>query len=407
MTRLSIVLPTYNRRKTLEHSLNESLALTRHLDIEFIVIDDGSSDTTARYLDEVSQQDNRVRFKTIENGGPGNARNIGAAVARGQIILFMGDDTFPTSADFFDTHLRIHDSNPEPSVAVLGKMIWPRDENYPVSFVMSMIQGDGGQQFGYAHMRPFARYDWRFFYTCNVSIKSSVIDDWTTDGFSPDFRCAAFEDGEFAYRLQKKFGRFDIIYAPTSVAEHDHPYTVESFIGRQYAAGMMANVLAAKHPETAGVIGVAPLEQAMARSSSPTDDLNHADQLAVIEGIFAAARVLERQGQLGTEAWHTPFINAVFELAYGRGIVWSHPDADANRSAGYRAILEQFDRRTARIVEHEHLPSTLPLGTLTRKTTTTSSPIQAAVTATGSRLRQRLAANSHARNVYRWIKGTG
>jgi hypothetical protein len=270
---------------------------------------------------------------------------------------------------------------------------------------MSLIQGEGQQQFGFAHMRPYARYDWRFFYTANVSLKRSCVDDWMVSGFSRDFRCAAFEDGEFAYRLSKKLGSFDVIYAPTALVEHDHSYSAESFLNRQFAAGMMANVLVEKHPETAPFIGLVDLIQAMKRPVDEIDSLNEADYLAAIEGIFAWARLLDRDDQLGALAWHTPFINAAFELAYYKGVVWMFPDVNANRAAGYRYALDQLDKRMARTLEHENLASVIPSGML-RQSAEAGSSMPAASFMDGAkrRLRTRLAQSETARRIYRWLK---
>ncbi|MGB7184426.1 MAG: glycosyltransferase family 2 protein [Burkholderiaceae bacterium] len=405
MTTLSIVLPTYNRRETLERSLTEGLRLSQHLPVDYIIIDDGSSDSTADYLTQVAAKDSRVRFQSIENGGPGNARNVGAAMANGDVLLFVGDDSCPTSTEFFETHIRIHEQYREPTLAVLGKMIWPRRKEYPISFVMSMIQGEGGQQFGYAHMRPFARYDWRFFYTCNVSIKRSAVNEWSREGFSSDFRCAAFEDGEFALRLGKKLGKFDVLYAPTSVAEHDHPYNVEGFLGRQFAAGMMANVLVKKHPETAGIVGVSSLVDAMSQPVDLSQEQSQPDQLAVIEGIFASARLTDRSGQLGSQAWHTAFIGAAFELAYHKGIIWSYDMEEANRSAGYTYALELFDRRMAKVVEHEQLSTVAPMTYLNNAMLKAEPNWQRVSIGARHKIRSRLASSKRARSIYHWLKG--
>lgn len=395
---LSVVIPTYNRRRTLADALDASLMLSESLDVEFIIVNDGSSDDTAAYLEDLSARQPRVTSITTPNGGPGAARNIGASKAKGEIILFMGDDTKPTSAECFATHIRLHTQFPDQSTAVLGKVIWPQQPGYPISFVMSLIQGEGGQQFGYAHMRPYARYDWRFFYTANVSLKRSCVDNWLANGFSPDFRSYGYEDGELAFRLTKKFGKFDVLYAPTSVVAHDHQYSVASFLNRQVSAGWMTNTFVALHPDAAGLIGVAELRRVMEQHESDEDRFDRSELLAVIEGIFASAKLLERSSQIGSSAWHTSFINAVFELAYLRGAVWGHENPAANRTAGYRYALNRFDSAVAMAVERECLASVAPFTyTHKKKLFSRSSRVK-------SFLRNRLASFGLARSMYRRIK---
>lgn len=367
MALMSIVIPTFNRRRTLQVTLETLIGASRRLDVEFIIVDDGSSDDTASFLQDIAQSESRVRYETIRNSGPGQARNVGASRAKGDIILFMGDDTKPTGSECLATHIRLHEQFPDRETAVLGKVIWPQNRAYPVSFVMSLIQGDGGQQFGYAHMRPYARYDWRFFYTANASMKRSCVADWMTDGFSPDFRSYGYEDGEFAYRLTKKLGRFDVLYAPTSVATHDHQYDLAAFLNRQFSAGWMTNTFIEKHPDVAGLLGVADLRNAMSRPDSTDDKFDQADMITVIEGIFASAKLLERSGNIGSSAWHVAFVNAVFELAYLRGAAWGHHDPSANRSAGYRYALDRFDTAVAKTIEKESLASVMPLSYAKKK----------------------------------------
>lgn len=369
MTALSVVIPTFNRQKTLASTIQSCLAFSASLDVEFIIVDDGSSDGTASYLESLSQAHDHIDCMSIRNTGPGNARNIGAEAAKGDVILFLGDDTRPVSDEFFKTHLRLHERFPEETIGILGKVVWPREAGYDVTYVMSLVQGDGQQQFGFANMRPYARYDWRFFYTANVSLKRSCVSDWSKDGFSSDFRCAAFEDGEFAYRLSRRLGSFEILYAPTAIAEHDHPYSAEGFIGRQFAAGMMANVLIEKHPDTAVSIRLPDLISALNQPLDPELENDQPDYLAVIEGIFASARLLDRGGHAGASAWHASFLNAVFELAFLKGVIWTYPDAGANRGAGYRYALDRFDARMGRSLELENLASVAALSNVRQRTT--------------------------------------
>lgn len=367
MTTLSVVLPTYNRQETLAATLASCLEFARSLPVEFIVVDDGSTDGTAAFLEGLTIRHAAFQTLSTANNGPATARNLGAARASGDILLFMGDDTRPTSPDFFKTHLRLHERFPDPTTGILGKVVWPRDPAYAVTYVMSLIQGEGQQQFGYSYLRPYARYDWRFFYTANVSIKRGCVDDWSADGFSTDFRCAAFEDGEFACRLAKKLGSFQVLYAPSSIAEHDHHYDVAGFISRQFAAGMMANVLIGKHPETTDLLRLAELSNAMTESADRETGHDDADLLAVIEGIFAAARLLERNGHLGSAAWHKAFLNAVFELAFLRGFIWNFPGERADRPAGYRHALDRFDARMAHAMELDELATVAPLTVARRR----------------------------------------
>ena len=75
--KLSVIVPAYNAEKTIRESLDSILHQTRPVD-ELIVVNDGSSDGTERILQEYRDAYPACfRFRTVENGGQGRARNIG------------------------------------------------------------------------------------------------------------------------------------------------------------------------------------------------------------------------------------------------------------------------------------------------------------------------------------------
>lgn len=349
---LSIVLPTYNRAALLEETLTLCAAAAGGLDIEFIVIDDGSTDRTPQVLEAFSRTTPLVVWRSVANGGPGRARNIGADLASKEVILFLGDDIQPLSPDFFHTHARLHALSPSDRFAVLGKCVWPEQAARPVSFVMAHIQGHGGEQFGYADLDPYTFIDWRFFYTANVSVKKSIIADWLEEGFRPEFTLAAFEDNELAYRLSEQPGGFTIFYDPSSVGRHIHPYTVDGFMSRQMSAGLMAKVFLDMHP-LHEKLGVEAISDAFRQPRQPGDDAEAADFMAVLEGVKAWARILEGSGVLGREAWHEDVLFGVFEMSYLHGYTLAQADPDTNFLAGYRHIVATLMRRLKRVIHHE------------------------------------------------------
>ena len=89
---------------------------------EIIVIDDGSNDGTADFLQEfVAVTGNRCYAASLsENGGPARARNAGLAACRGRVILIIGDGLFWRTAVTADTDIQ----NELPAVmAVIGQIL--------------------------------------------------------------------------------------------------------------------------------------------------------------------------------------------------------------------------------------------------------------------------------------------
>jgi|GEM_PF-775694 len=342
---LSVVLPTFNRSTLLKDNLQRCADLSRDLDIEFIVIDDGSTDETSLRLDEMAQQFPNLTWRRVQNGGPGQARNIGASLASKEVILFIGDDIEPLDDEFFRVHARLHARNRQINFAVLGKIVWPQDQDEGTNFVMAHIQGNGGEQFGYADMLPFTFYDYRFFYTSNVSIKRTIVNNWLEEGFAKEFRFAGYEDAEFAYRMQKRPEGLKLFYDPTSVGAHHHQYNVNSFFNRQMAAGMMAAVFARLHPKVCEAIGIGDLQRAVGRPCAPGWSETVGDHLSVIEGFKSYARILEKQGNLGMEPWHDDLLAAVFAAAYSQGFLSATAVPNANFAAAYQLVMENIFKR--------------------------------------------------------------
>jgi glycosyltransferase involved in cell wall biosynthesis len=86
---VSVVLPTRNRLEDLRCAM-DSILTQSHEELEVVVVDDGSTDGTRQYLE--SLDDPRVRWTTNPRRGAGSARNAGAAVARGELLMWMDSD---------------------------------------------------------------------------------------------------------------------------------------------------------------------------------------------------------------------------------------------------------------------------------------------------------------------------
>jgi glycosyltransferase involved in cell wall biosynthesis/ubiquinone/menaquinone biosynthesis C-methylase UbiE len=353
MNGLSVVIPTHNRKDLLMQTLQRCREAAKGVDTEFVVVDDGSTDGTADSLRLLAKRMPALRWQSVNNRGPGQARNIGAAMASKDIVMFLGDDIQPSNDRFFSIHAQLHENRPEDTFAVLGKIVWPNRPDLPVNFVMGHIQGRGAEQFGYAHLMPYTFVDWRHFYTSNVSVKRSVVMNWVDDGFSNEFTLYGYEDTEFAYRMFKTRGEFKIYYDPTSLGAHCHSYSAEAFINRQISAGMMAHVFHRLHPEVASSIGIGGLLREIERPGGRETDATIADYLSVIEGIKSYVRISERRADFGGSYWHDDLLSAVFELAYGQGFVMAASMPGANLGAAYEFIVNQFFERISGVVRRE------------------------------------------------------
>jgi glycosyltransferase involved in cell wall biosynthesis len=93
MERVSIIIPIYNAEKDLAFCLNSVLNQT-YQELEIILVDDGSSDTSSMICDEYAKRDPRIMVYHRSNKGVSAARNYGIEKATGMFLLFVdADDT--------------------------------------------------------------------------------------------------------------------------------------------------------------------------------------------------------------------------------------------------------------------------------------------------------------------------
>lgn len=93
MCKLSIIVPIYNMEKYLNRCVDSLLAQTLE-DIEIILVNDGSTDRTAKILDEYRKKDKRVKLINKPNGGVSSAWIEGVKLAEGEYIGFMDPDDY-------------------------------------------------------------------------------------------------------------------------------------------------------------------------------------------------------------------------------------------------------------------------------------------------------------------------
>ncbi len=98
---VSYIVPVYNAEKFLHRTLN-AIAGQTYKNIEVILVDDGSPDSSGEICDDFCKKDSRFKCIHIKNGGVSNARNTGLQNAGGDYIMFCDSDDLP-HADIVQT----------------------------------------------------------------------------------------------------------------------------------------------------------------------------------------------------------------------------------------------------------------------------------------------------------------
>lgn len=108
---ISIIIPAYNREKYIGQCIRSAQNQT-YRDIEIIVVDDGSADSTGATCDALAVADRRIRVIHQANGGVSAARQAGIDCSGGQWICFLdSDDTLPENA--LEAYSQLIEDNPD------------------------------------------------------------------------------------------------------------------------------------------------------------------------------------------------------------------------------------------------------------------------------------------------------
>jgi len=326
---VSVVIPTFNRRRQLERTL-VGLAAQTHLDheVEVIVVSDGSTDGTDEWL-RSGATPLPVSACYQANSGPAAARNHGVGVAQAPLVLFLDDDVVPTP-DLISTHLRAH-HDLDDDLVVVGPMLTPDDVS-----LSPWVQGE--QDMLYKQYDAMVRGDWaagpRQFYTANASLARRHIE--SAGGFDVSFRRA--EDVELAYRLADAGMRFT--FAPKAVVWHYAERSFESWLANAVAYGRNDVIFGRDlgHAWLLESIGREfhlrnPLVRALTRLSLRDPRLGR----ALTHATTAATRLTTKTGP--KRAAHVT-LSALYNLEYYRGM--------ADELGGASELLAYFDAATSR-----------------------------------------------------------
>lgn len=127
MPKISVVMPAYNAEKYIREAIDSILAQT-FTDFEFIIIDDGSKDSTAAIVQSYS--DSRIRFYQNErNMGVAATLNRGLDLAQGEYIARMDADDI-SLPERFEKQVDVLDNNKSIAICGSNAIVFSQEREY-------------------------------------------------------------------------------------------------------------------------------------------------------------------------------------------------------------------------------------------------------------------------------------
>lgn len=90
---ISVVIPVYNIEDYLERCVT-SVCDQTYRNLEIVLVDDGSTDSSGALCDRLAQKDARIKVFHKQNGGSSSARNLGISKATGEFVGFVDSDDY-------------------------------------------------------------------------------------------------------------------------------------------------------------------------------------------------------------------------------------------------------------------------------------------------------------------------
>jgi glycosyltransferase involved in cell wall biosynthesis len=224
---ISVVVCTYNGSATI-HDCMKGLMAMDYPNYEVIVVDDGSTDTTAQIVNTYP-----VKLITTPNEGLSSARNKGLYASAGEIIAYLDDDAYPdphwlrylAAAYLHSDHAGIGGPNiAPPEDGPIAKCV----ANSPGGPVHVLLSDEMAE-----HIPG-----------CNMSFRKDVLLE--IGGFDSIYR-AAGDDVDVCWRVQQT-GR-TIGFHPSAVVWHHRRNSIKAYWNQQKGYGKAEALLEAKWPE--------------------------------------------------------------------------------------------------------------------------------------------------------------
>jgi glycosyltransferase involved in cell wall biosynthesis len=322
MLRITVIIPTHNRRDSLLRLLNGLNAQNAAGSVDVIIIADGCTDDTVETL---ARSTFRFPVQVVEQmpgRGAAAARDLGASRATGDTLLFIDDDIEPFP-ELLPTHVRLHAQAVE--LVVIGAPVPVRNASFGFQRIAAWAWWE--QQFE-RMSQPGYRFVYHDFFTGVLSVSTALFR--RVGGFDHAFEQCR-DDSELGLRLLRTGAA--VVFSRDGGGIHHELRNLRQLLHRKLAEGKADVRLARRYPEllpTLRIVDPMPswtFVHAWLRRISGTAPIVGDLALPVVRAMLSVLETMRAR-----RAW-THLQGAVLYFWYWRG---------AAQEAGGRAALQDL-----------------------------------------------------------------
>lgn len=209
---ISVIVPVYNVENYLDECI-QSIVKQTFRDMEIILVDDGSTDSSGMLCDKWAKKDERIKVIHKQNGGLSSARNAGIDAVQGKYIIFVDSDDYWIGTDclayLYDTaekfdadvvrgeYIAVNDKGERIKTIIKNKSEYSNKPLDSATFYTKAIAGEN--------------FSWLYFFKRN-SINTLRFDeerkfqediDFNIKYFSTPRKCLYVDNRFYAYRKRE------------------------------------------------------------------------------------------------------------------------------------------------------------------------------------------------------------
>jgi glycosyltransferase involved in cell wall biosynthesis len=228
--KVSVVVPCFNSEKTLGKCIDALLNQKFSGDFEIVMVDDGSTDTTA----EIIKKNKKIRYIFQKNSGPAKARNNGWKQAVGDIIVFTDSDCVPE-----ENWLKLMVSSFKLSNNIgavggaYGKTV--NSESLLANLIGEEIK------FRYKNIGKYTDAHGSY----SLAVRKNILE--RIGGYNEFYPVATAEDWDLCYRIQA--AGYKIYFNQKAKVGHHHPTKLIKYLKTQFRHGFYRVKLYKDNPE--------------------------------------------------------------------------------------------------------------------------------------------------------------